>query len=204
MDAKEQYQKCLESFDPSDMSKDSSRGFNLTSIKAQAIKQRMNEVFGIFGWRQDGEFKEGETGTMYIGYLEVYDADSSEWHKIHSIGFGKKTAKSIPGDVYKGAMTDHLSKAASNMGIGNAVFKGEVDPITLQEQAKKDFPKSGKVSSQKAGVQLGNSLEELYDAGTIPEDKKEEFFTKFNVTEWKDLDKTTANKIYNHYQVEVL
>jgi hypothetical protein len=125
---KERFQKIYEGlkqpFPAEAYSVDSSRGFNLTSIKAQYVVERLNEVCGIDGWELTGDYKEVEGGVLFIGHLIVNDGHRG--HKQEAIGFAQ--FKKNVGDAYKGAKTDALSKSASLFGLGNEVFKGNVAP----------------------------------------------------------------------------
>jgi hypothetical protein len=114
------------------MTKDTSRGFELTSIKAQYIVERLNEVLGITGWRMKGEFNSVDGGMLYIGKLEIKITDMI--HEIEAIGYSGN--KKNPGDTYKSARTDALSKAASYLGVGNSVFKGNVKVDDLEREQK--------------------------------------------------------------------
>jgi len=120
--------------------KDLSRGAGsaLTSIKAQYISERLNDVFGVFGWKFTGtsEVIEGQ-GVLIHGELTISSGDLNR--TIENFGFAdffqsykdkktqewKKRPKNL-GDVYKSAMTDSLGKCASIIGIGDSVFKGNV------------------------------------------------------------------------------
>ena len=106
---------------------DSSRGFDLTSLKAQFIIERLNEVAGVNGWILTGDFKETEKGTLYLGSLQLIDRlENKSIHSVEAIGFS--ASKKNVGDTYKGARTDALSKAASYLGVGNDMFKGKIAP----------------------------------------------------------------------------
>lgn len=110
---------------------DRSRGFDLTSVKAQYIVERLNEVLTVAGWELQGGFDfehaKESGGVVYNGYLNV---DFSKCggpdvqHKIHAIGFSSQEKNT--GDMLKKARTDALSKAASYLGVANEVFKGNV------------------------------------------------------------------------------
>ena len=117
---------------------DSSRGFNLTSIKAQYIVERLNDVCGIDGWEFKGDYTTVDTGVIFFGTLVINDGHKG--HQQQAPGFA--TIKKNIGDAYKGAQTDALSKAASKFGLGNEVFKGNVAPPVI---AKK--PTSSKLKS---------------------------------------------------------
>ena len=118
------YRELLKPFPAEAYSVDSSRGFNLTSIKAQYVVERLNEVMGVDGWELVGNFEKEGTGVLFIGKLVLNDGFSG--HSQLAVGYSD-TKKNI-GDAYKGAMTDALSKAASKFGLGNEVFKGNVAP----------------------------------------------------------------------------
>lgn len=124
---------------------DKSRGLKnvFTSINNQYIVERLCEVFGPLNWRIDGDFLEREKGVLFLGYLLI-DRGNMAPQKIKAVGWcdwntrkynkEKKTYESTAkqtGDVYKSAKTDALSKAASQVLIGNDVFKGLVKPDDL-------------------------------------------------------------------------
>lgn len=123
------------------LSSDISRGFALTSVKAQYIKERLNQVFTPMGWSLDGAFEYDDApaaqgGVVFHGFLEL-DLNFigiPAIKKFKAIGYSEK--KKNRGDTLKSAMTDALSKAASNLGVANSVFKGLIAP-----------PKAGKSTS---------------------------------------------------------
>lgn len=124
----ELYLACKVEFKGDALSTDNSRGFALTSIGAQYIVERMNDVFGIFGWTQEGEFERTDKGVVWVGVLKVRQPDGA-WHNLPAVGYDDVRHENW-GDAYKGALTAALSKAASRLGIGNEVFKGNVPPPT--------------------------------------------------------------------------
>lgn len=139
------------SFPVEALSPDTSRGFELTSIKAAYVVERLNEVFGPCGcgWRfahSPFEWIEGEVLTEVAlqfkvaegGYSAVlWDAQVHRWISIEGDAAwslpifspgGRKPARGAAPitDARKGAITDGLTKAASMIGIGHEVFKGLV------------------------------------------------------------------------------
>jgi len=132
------------------MSKDSSRGFDLTSIKAQWVVDRLNNVFGIFGWDFKPSFEQSANHVLCHGVLTVrqtistFQQETSD-HPLSSATqetflrevaqTGSHEIRKNIGDAYKSASTDCLGKAASWLGIGNDVFKGNIDPRTLAPKA---------------------------------------------------------------------
>jgi hypothetical protein len=109
------------------ISTDKSRGFALTSLKAQYIVERMNDVLGIDGWQLVGEYESVENeGVLYKGELHIKIGE--QWSSKQALGFSKFENKKHIGDIYKSSRTDALSKSASYIGVGNEVFKGNVSP----------------------------------------------------------------------------
>lgn len=123
----EVYKKLIADFSDEALSIDSSRGFDLTSIKSQYIVERLNEVFGVEGWKADYTVQlKDETG-IYMKCVIIANINDGK-DVIQRSAFGGSPMKKNPGDTIKSAMTDSLSKAASHIGIGNEVFKGKVKP----------------------------------------------------------------------------
>lgn len=127
------YEALTAPFPDEALSTDSSRGFDLTSVKAQYVKERLNEVLGFTNWRLDGQYEEVDGGILYQGRLTLFLGDFACFpdggpmtHYVEALGFSAK--KKNIGDTYKSAQTDALSKAVSNIGVANDVFKGKVAP----------------------------------------------------------------------------
>lgn len=128
--AEEIYKKLSAPFPEEALSKDSSRGFDLTSVKAQYVVERLNDVLGIDGWRVTGEYEyiKDKEGTIedVVFHGKLLIRIGRLWHIIESVGHSEM--KKHVGDSLKGARTDFLSKAASLVGVANDVFKGKVKP----------------------------------------------------------------------------
>lgn len=116
----------------------------LSTIKAIYVVERLNEVFGIGEWNIANE---------------VLPSNSPKWVIVKSVftvnGYNIKIEQfggndnSDPGDAYKGAATDALTKIGSYLEIGIDVFKGCKDkPASKQtytnegsqEEKKDDKP----------------------------------------------------------------
>jgi hypothetical protein len=93
------------------------RNTGLFAIKAAYVVERLNEVFGLNGWRFAPEVVESGRMVVVKGALLVPAYD------IHIEQFGGND-HSDRGDAYKGACTDALSKCASYLEIGIEVYKG--------------------------------------------------------------------------------
>ncbi|PCI45922.1 MAG: hypothetical protein COB41_00600 [Proteobacteria bacterium] len=118
------YEALSKDFPEDAYTKDSSRGFDLTSVKAQYIVERLNEAVGVMNWTFGGDFKETDNGVIYMGVLVL----TINGRQNRQFAPGYAANKKNLGDTYKSAHTDSLSKAASKYGVANSVFKGLVEP----------------------------------------------------------------------------
>lgn len=131
-------------FDLSAYSIDSSRGFDLASLKAQYIPDRLNEVLGLTNWEFGGHFEDvinadKKTGVLFHGNLVIQIGERTK--VIKSVGFSGN--KKNEGDSRKGAMTDALSKAASHIGVADAAFKGLVNCEDIRQKNQVKVAKGG-------------------------------------------------------------
>ena len=88
----------------------------LSTIKAIYVVERMNDVFGIGGWKVENEFIE-KVDKMVVVKSVFTSGD------IYIEAFGGNDNIDL-GDAYKGACTDALTKIGSYLEIGMDVFKG--------------------------------------------------------------------------------
>lgn len=89
----------------------------LSVIKVIYVVERLNEVFGLNGWRIVNEVVENGRMVVVKGALKIPK------YNIHIEQYGGNDNPDR-GDAYKGACTDALSKCASYLGIGMDVYKG--------------------------------------------------------------------------------
>jgi hypothetical protein len=92
----------------------------LSAIRVIYVVERLNDVFGLNGWRVDNEVV--ETGRMVV--VRATLAIPKYGIAIEQFGGNDNPDR---GDAYKGACTDALSKCASYLGIGMDVYKGLTD-----------------------------------------------------------------------------
>lgn len=103
---------------------------HLSVIKVIYVVERLNEVFGLNGWRISNHVVEQGKMIVVKGTLMV----SEYGIEIEQYGGNDNPDR---GDAYKGACTDALSKCASYLGVGMDVYKG------LRTGPQKNFqPKS--------------------------------------------------------------
>jgi hypothetical protein len=97
----------------------------LSVIKVIYAVERLNEVFGLNGWRVVNQVV--ERGKMVVIKATVTIPEYGL--VIEQYGGNDNPDR---GDTYKGACTDALSKCASYLGVGMDVYKG------LAECAKRE------------------------------------------------------------------
>jgi hypothetical protein len=133
---------------------DTSRGFELTSIKAAYVIERLNEAFGPcgIGWRyvhspfedvptDNGRLEvvtevafqyrlaDEEAGCGRVTWADDWQYDTGHgWSEpiLACGGKGPGRGGAPYTDARKSAVTDGLTKAASMIGVGRDVFKGLV------------------------------------------------------------------------------
>jgi len=150
------------------------KGFYLTTIKAQWVVERLNEVFGPcgIGWKYTTKFCREDS--YVLAHVNLQYKVNGEWSEIIQGTGGHKINPELA-DAYKSAETDAITKIASKLGIGNDVFKGKVNPNSLKtvnivEEAKKEIKKIKKAKKKvKADVETG---EVLNDDEVIAEARK--------------------------------
>ena len=101
----------------------------LSVIKVIYVVERLNDVFGLNGWRVVNQVV--ESGRMVVVKATVTIPEYGI--VIEQYGGNDNPDR---GDAYKGACTDALSKCASYLGIGMDVYKG------LRDERLKAAPSS--------------------------------------------------------------
>ena len=162
MSDNEVYDRLREPFEEAAYSSDNSRGFELTSIKAAYVFERLNEVFGLCGqgWRYaHSPFEEIDnevcTEIALQTFVDPNGSGAVEWDNmighwrtvegttwsapIFSPG-GKSIIKGRLTDARKSAITDGITKAASMIGVGSDVFKGLVRVGNRPQQQAQSQP----------------------------------------------------------------
>lgn len=100
-------------------------GAKLTSIKSMYVIERLNEAFGIGRWSLDHEVVEATESEIVVGG-KLHLIDYPECQFPATYGSMKGRGNTERGDMYKGAVTACIGKAASFLEIGIDVFKGKV------------------------------------------------------------------------------
>jgi hypothetical protein len=127
----------------------------LSVIKVIYVVERLNDVFGLNGWRVVNEVV--ENGRMVV----VKAALKIPKYNIHIEQYGGNDNPDR-GDAYKGACTDALSKCASYLGVGMDVYKGLRDD--RPKNGSNPAPNESKATAAPA-PQLSNSAPARSRAG---------------------------------------
>ena len=98
--------------------KEKSMGLALPYVTNKAIQNRLDEVFGVFGWKN--EFKEWKGGSQLCG-ISIWDEDKHEWITKYD------GADDTNMEATKGGLSDSMKRAAVQFGIGRYLYK--LDPI---------------------------------------------------------------------------
>lgn len=128
-----------------------------SSINGAFIIERFNDVFGESGWLAQYDLIEANSDhKMIVLKTRLYANSSGGAVRLLSDGRPDPGTYDIyretfggndnpdRGDAYKGACTDGLGKAASQLGIAGEVYKGILDEVqapveTAKKEAKKKF-----------------------------------------------------------------
>lgn len=100
-------------------------GAKLTSIKSMYVIERLNKAFGIGRWSLDHEVIEANEREIVVGgKLHLVDYPDCQFPATY--GGMKGYEKTDRSDLYKGAVTACIGKAASFLEVGIDVYKGKV------------------------------------------------------------------------------
>lgn len=140
----------------------------LSSIKAIYVVERLNQVFGIGGWKMRNEvITEKEIGdqnkkkTMVV----VKSVFTVPKYEIEVEQFGGNDNEDL-GDAYKGACTDALTKIGSYLEIGIDVFKGKGDKKDNKTPAPRGAITGGVLRSVTPSKPfVGSPVQELVKVG---------------------------------------
>ena len=86
-------------------------------ITSRAVQQRLDDVFGPFGWKI--EQRETNDGKGYICTISVYDAETQQW--ISKQDGSEKTNI----EPLKGGVSGAMKRAAVQWGIGRYLYNME-------------------------------------------------------------------------------
>lgn len=121
MDQKEIMQKLQEPFTPDELewrvgstNSDKTKGIALAYVTNRAIQNRLDEVFGPFGWRN--EFREWKSNSQLCGIsVKVEGEWITKWDGADDSNM----------EAVKGGLSDAMKRAAYQWGIGRYLYNLE-------------------------------------------------------------------------------
>jgi len=123
-------------------------------IKAQAVKERLNQVLGVGFWYYrpvEGSIKTEDTGRttsagnkviklVLLVELGFYNKELKEWVKIIDAGSQDMNRKMEEGDAIKSSNADGLKKCASAIGLASDLYKGLIAGAKDARHPKGGYP----------------------------------------------------------------
>ena len=106
---------------------DKTKGLALAYVTNRAIQNRLDEVFGIFGWKN--EFIKWSDKTQLCG-IAIKDTDSGEWITKYD------GAENTDFEPTKGGLSDSMKRAAYQWGIGRYLYKLDAVWVSIKQQGK--------------------------------------------------------------------
>ncbi len=103
------------------------KGLALPYVTNRAIQNRLDEVFGIFGWKN--QFREWKEKSQICG-ISVWDEKKQEWITKWD------GADDSDMEGTKGGLSDSMKRAAYQWGIGRYLYKMPSVWVPLKQQGK--------------------------------------------------------------------
>jgi len=90
---------------------------------ARVDMQRLDEVFGVFGWQRKHDIIDGR---LYCS-IGVYNSETKEWIWKQDVGTESNTEKE------KGQASDSFKRACFNLGIGRELYDYPIIQVKLND-----------------------------------------------------------------------
>lgn len=178
-------------------SPDTSRGFELTSIKAAYVIERLNEAFGLcgHGWTYRRQpFQISESGEVLAEVTLWYRLPDGTWSEpICNVG-GKRQVRNNLTDARKSAITDAITKIASFLGVGHKAFKGLVkvnEPKKATNVSQPAKSAGNKASDDQIKMIFGLAKQKKIKTEVISKKIRD----RFNLESLTELNKTQASQV---------
>ena len=105
--------------------KDKDKGMALAYVTNRAIQNRLDEVFGVFGWQNS--FKEWRNSSQLCGISVLHEGQwITKWDGADDSDF----------ESTKGGLSDAMKRAAYQWGIGRYLYKLEAQWMPIKQQGK--------------------------------------------------------------------
>ena len=144
---------------------DKTQGLALAYVTNRAIQNRLDDLFGVFGWKN--EYREWKGNSQLCG-ISVWDADRSEWVTKWD------GASDSNMEATKGGLSDAMKRAAYQWGIGRYLYNLPAVWMPLKQQGKSYVlaqpPKLPVWALPEGETEQDGSVVGDYDAEITPED----------------------------------
>ncbi|WP_129600866.1 Rad52/Rad22 family DNA repair protein [Anaerophilus nitritogenes] len=108
--------------------KEKTKGLALAYISNRAIQNRLDEVFGMNGWKN--EFKEWKADNKQLCGISVWDDDKEEWITKWD------GAEDTDFEETKGGLSNAMKRAAYQWGIGRYLYDVPSKWIEIEQQGR--------------------------------------------------------------------
>lgn len=175
---------------------DKTKGLALAYVTNRAIQNRLDDVFGIFGWKN--EFKNWTSNSQLCG-ISVKDHETDEWITKWD------GAENTDFEPIKGGLSDSMKRAAYQWGIGRYLYNLDSVWVQIKQHGKSYVIEKGcypKLPSWAlpAGMKVDNKFITTEQAKELSKictesfgkDKAKEYFQK--VTGFKTTLEVPANQ----------
>jgi hypothetical protein len=153
----------------------------LSVIKVIYVVERLNDVFGLNGWRVVNQVV--ESGRMVVVKATVTIPEYGI--VIEQYGGNDNPDR---GDAYKGACTDALSKCASYLGVGMDVYKGLRDERFKSKNANGTAGRITRHSNPSTGQTTGPNNGRPEPTGLTTKNVVERFATMRTIVGTEDYE----------------
>lgn len=114
---------------------DKTKGLALAYVTNRAIQNRLDNIFGPFGWRN--EFKSWGDKSQLCG-ISIKDPEAGEWITKWD------GAENTDYEPTKGGLSDSMKRAACQWGIGRYLYKLDSVWVPIKQQGKSYVIEKGK------------------------------------------------------------
>lgn len=158
------------------------KGIAVPYASNRAIQKRLDETFGVFGWKNEYKGWLKESQLCGISVRVVYEDGSCEWVTKWD------GAECTDIEPIKGGLSDSMKRSASQWSIGRYLYDIEKQYVEVEEKGKSKF------IAKKELIRLKTVLSGKNYTSTLSEDKT----TSSNLTEdKKNTDKNNSNTTGN-------
>ena len=180
--------------------RDKTKGMALAYVTNRAIQNRLDEIFGPFGWKN--EYIEWKGDSQLCG-ISIWDDGREQW--ITKWDGADNSAM----EGTKGGLSDSMKRAAAQWGIGRYLYSFPVQWVALKEQGKsyvfvekpnvpKEFlPEEGREKKEDGKIteEQKEKLTKLKSELGLENEKIKEIAKEVGVKNVKNMSKGEAKKL---------